>query len=114
MKKDVRKMTILVIGTWLVRPEKQVEFNRLWKRFLEYMKKSPKMFKEVKSLKFFTQTFGGIMGSHVELAEYESLADYETFQAKMKKSKEYMKLLQEFMLLVDPTTITESVLTAIK
>jgi len=107
-------MTILVIGTWLVRPEKQVEYDRLWKRFLEFMKKNPKLFKEVKSLKFYTQTFGGITGSIVELAEYESFAVYEAFQAKMKKNKEYMKLFQEFMLLIDPTAMTESVLTAIK
>jgi len=107
-------MTILVIGTWLVRPEKQVEFSRLWKRFLEYLKKNPKMFKEVKSLKFFTQMFGGIEGTYVELAEYESLADYETFQTRIKKNKEYMKMFQEFMLLVDPTTLSTSVLTAVK
>jgi len=107
-------MTILVMGTWLVKPEKQAEFSRLWQRFLKYMKNNPKLFKEVKSLKFFTQTFGGIMGSHVELAEYESLADYEALHAKLKKNKEYAKLLQEFMLVVDPATITESVLTATK
>jgi hypothetical protein len=92
-------MTVLFISSWVVKPEKQMEYSRLVQRLFEYMKKNPKAFKELKSLKFYTQTFGGIVGSSVELAEYESLADYETFQARMKKDKEHMKMYQEFMLL---------------
>lgn len=110
----MRKLTILVISTWTVKPEKQAEFNRLWKRLLKYMKKNSKMFKEVKSLKFYAQTFGGVAGSCVEMSEYESLADYETVQTRMYKDKEALKLNQEFMLLIDPTTMTQSVLTATK
>jgi hypothetical protein len=68
----------------------------------------------MKSFKIYTQTFGGIGGSSVELVECESLADYETFQARIKKDKEYMKIYQEFMLLVDPATMTDSVLTSLE
>ena len=112
--RDVRKMTILVMGTWFVNPEKQGEFNRLWKKLLGLMKKKPKMFKEVKSIKLLTQTFGGTAGSHVELVEYESLADYEALHARLMKKKEFMKLYQELMLVIEPATMTESVLTALE
>jgi hypothetical protein len=107
-------MTILVMSTWFVKPEKQDEFNRLWKKLLGLMKKKPKMFKEVKSIKLFTQTFGGTAGSQVELVEYESLADYEALQARLMKKKEFMKLYQELMLVIEPATMTESVLTVLE
>ena len=107
-------MTVLVIGTWFVKPEKQVEFSRLWKKLLGLIKKKPKTFKELKSIKFFTQTFGGTAGSIVELAEYESLADYEALHARLMKKKEFMKLYQELMLVIEPATTTESVRTALE
>jgi len=107
-------MTILVIGTWFVKPEKQVEFSRLWKKLLGLMKKKQKMFKEVKSIKLFTRTFGRTASSHVELVEYESLADYEALHARPMKKKEFVKLFQELMLIIEPATMTESVLTALE
>jgi len=106
-------MTILVVSTWVVKPEKQEEFMQLWQRHLKYRKENPEMFKELKSFKLFTQTFGGISGAYVELVEYNSLADYEKLIAKISKDKGFMKMLQEFILLIDPDTLSENVWNAI-
>ena len=103
-------MTVFEVGIWVVKPEKQAEFTKLWKRFLKYLKENPKMFKELKSIKLFTQTLGGITGAYVELAEYDSLADYEKLNKRTLKDAGYMKLFQEFMLIIDPATLTSSVM----
>jgi len=105
-------MTILVVSAWAIKPEKQDEFTQLWQKYLKYKKENPETFKELKSLKLFTQTFGGIYGAYVELGEYNSLADYEKLQARIMKDKGYAKLLQEFLLIVDPATVTSNVWTA--
>jgi len=92
----------------VVKPEKQAEFNSLLQRFLQYTKENPELFKEMKSLKLFTQTFGSISGAYVEMVEFDSLADHEKFHAKSKKDERYMKLYQEAMTLIDTATFSMS------
>ena len=96
-------MAVVVVWKWVVKPEKQAEHNRMMQRYLKWIKANP--IKEVKSMKVFTQTFGGIYGSYVELLEYDSLADYEKFQARLLKDKEYMEILQEFILVIEPAEL---------
>jgi len=98
-------MTVFVIWTWVVKPEKQEEHNRMMQRYLKYIKENPEISRVVKSMKVFTQTFGGIYGSYVELLECDSLADYEKAQARLLKDKEYMEILQEFMLVIEPAEL---------
>jgi len=104
-------MTIFEVGQWVVKPEKQEEFTKWLKRILKYMKDNPKMFKEIKSLKIFTQTFGGIYGAYVELVEYDSLADYERSNKRMQKDEALAKMNKEFMLLIEPTTLSSNLWT---
>jgi len=107
-------MTIVVAETWIVKPEKQAEFTKFWQRYLKYVKNNPKLFKEVKWTKSFTQMFGGTYGTHVELAEYKSLADYEKLFTRLMKDPGFMKIFQEAMLLIDPTTYTMNVWTPLE
>ena len=99
-------MTVFEVGQWMVKPEKQEEFMKLLKRILKYMKDNPKTFKEVRSLKIFTQTFGGIYGAYVELVEFDSLADYERSSKRMQKDEAFVKMNKEFMSLIEPTTLS--------
>jgi len=96
-------MTVFMVGQWVVKPEKKEEHTKLLKRILKHMKDNPKMFKEIKSYKIFTQTFGGISGAYVELVEFDSLADYERSDKRMQKDEALAKMIKEFMLLVEPT-----------
>jgi len=102
------KMTVLIHETYVVRPENQEKFMQLWKRFLEYMKENPETFKEVKSVKLYTQMFGGISGAYVELLEFDSLADHEKLHDRIFKDKEFMKLYQEIMPLFETGMSTTS------
>ena len=111
MKEEVIEMTVVVVWKWVVKPEKQEEHNRMMQRYLKWIKENP--IKELKSFKIFTQTFGGIYGSYVELLEYDSLADYEKVQARLLKDKEYMEILQEFMLVIEPAELCIDVWNAV-
>jgi len=96
-------MTIVVVWKWVVKPEKQEAHNRMMQRYLKWIKKTP--IKELKSIKIFTQTFGGAYGSYVTLLEYDSLADYEKSAARLFKDKEYMEIMQEFILVTEPAEL---------
>jgi len=104
-------MTVFEVDQWMVKPEKQEEFTKLLKRSLKYMKDNPKMFKEVKSQKIFTQTLGGIYGAYVALVEYDSLADYERSSKRMEKDEALAKMNKEFMSLIEPTTLSTNIWT---
>lgn len=106
--KEGEKTTIFVVETYVVRQEKQAEFKSLLKRYLKFMKENPTLFKEMKSWKLFTQTFGSISDAYVELIEYDSLADREKWHTRSLKDKEFMKIRQEAMTLIDATTFSRS------
>lgn len=107
-------MTIVVQETFVVKPEKQAEFTKLWKRYFKYVKDNPKLFKEMKWSKSFTQMFGGTYGAHVELMEFNSLADMEKLNNRTMKDPGLMKLYHEMMLLIDPVTYTSNVWTTLE
>ena len=106
-KEEVKKMTIVVVWKWVVKPEKREEHDHMMERYFKWIKANP--IKEVKSMKVFTQMFGGIYGSYFELLEFDSLADYERVQARLLKDKEYMEMLQEWMRLIEPAELCAEV-----
>lgn len=97
-------MTAFGVETYVVKPEKQAEFMSLYQRILKYIEENPEKFKELKSLKRFIQTFGDICGRHIDMWEFDNLADYENLHKREVKDKEFIKLQQEFTLLIEPTT----------
>jgi len=85
--------------------------HKIAEKILKHMKDNPKIFKEIKSYKIFTQTFGGIYGAYVELVEYDSLADYERSNKRMQKDEALTKMNKEFMSLIEPTTLSSNIWT---
>jgi len=102
-------MSVFVVDTHVVKPEKQEEYVSLMQRLRKYMKEKPETFRELKSIKLFTQTFGGVYGAYVELVEYNSLADYEKLISRILKDEGFMKLFQEIMLLMESGTFSLNV-----
>jgi len=98
----------------VVKPEKQEEHAKLLKRFQKYVKENPKLFKELKSIKTFTQTIGGTSGAYIQIAEYASLADYEKLSKRLLKDAVSTKLNTEFMLVIDPATLTDNIWTQVE
>jgi len=102
-------MTIFLVETYVVKSDKQKEFVSLWKRLITYMRENSEKFKAVKSVKLFAQMFGGTFGGYVEMLEVDSLADFDKWWMRILKDKEYMEIHQEFMLLIDPATLSVNV-----
>ena len=99
-------MSIFVVETCMVKPERREQFKSLMQRVLKYKEENPKLFKEVKSWKLFRQMFGGIAGAYVSMWEFENLADLEKCWAKEEEDEGFMKMHQEFLQLIDPATFS--------
>lgn len=99
-------MTVFIVFTYVVKPEKQAEFKSLLRKWRKYMKENKEKLKEMKSWKLYTQTFGSISGAYIEQVEYDSLAEHEKFNARLLKDKELSKLSQEAMALKDTISMS--------
>ena len=102
-------MSIFIVDTHVVRPEKQGEYKSFLKRFRRYMKQHPETFKGVKSWKVFAQMFGGTAGGYVQLWEFDNMAEVEKSLAKMFRDKGFLEIKQEFDRLIEPVTHSWSV-----
>lgn len=101
-------MTVFIVEMYVVKPEKQAAFKSLLRKWQKYMKENPEKLKEMKSWKLYTQTFGSISGAYIEQVEYGSLAEHEKCNARLLKDKEFSKLYQEAMALIDTATFSMS------
>lgn len=99
-------MSVFVVETYAVTPEKRGKFKSLMQRLLEYKKQNPKLFEEVRSWKLFAQMFGGIAGTYIEMWEFDSMADLEKCWKREDKDEGFMRMHQEFLQLIDPTTFS--------
>lgn len=71
------------------------------------------MFKEVKSIKFFSHQLGGNYGGYVEMWGFESLADLEKWVNKYRKDKDYTTFHPEFIALIVPGTYSINIWTPV-
>jgi hypothetical protein len=106
LQKESSEMSVFVVETYLVLPEKREKFKSLMQRLLQYKEENPKLFEEVRSLKLFTQVFGGIAGTNIELWEFDSMTDIEKCWKREDKDEGFMKIHQQFLQLIDPTTFS--------
>jgi hypothetical protein len=100
-------MTVFLVETYVIKPEKQAEFaayKKKWKKFFAYKEGHLEAFKEVESYKMFSQMLGGNWGGYVEIWEFENLAGLEKFFNKIMKSEYMTKLAPEFASLEVPAT----------
>lgn len=99
-------MSIFVVETCMIKPEKRGEFKSLMNRVRKYKEQNPELFKEVKSWKLFRQMFGGTAGAYVSMWEFENLADLEKCWAKEEKDENFQKMHHELLKLIYPTTFS--------
>jgi len=102
-------MTVFMVETYVVKPEKQGELVSLLQRIAEYKKANPEKFKEMKSKKIFSQLFGGISGRYIEMIEFDNMADAEKYMTREEKDEGFMKLYHEAMLHIVPATYSMNV-----
>jgi len=110
-------MNVVAVSTYVIKYEKQTEFQALMKQFLKFKKANPKIFEGVKSFRLFQQEYGGVYGSYVEMWEFKSKEEMEKFNARMMeqmmKQKEMKKIDTEFQKMVDHATLTSSIWNAV-
>jgi len=98
-------MTVFLVETYVVKPDKLGEFTEFYKKSKTWMKKHPELFKEMKSHKLFSHMVGGKWGGFVEMLEAKSLAHIEKVLSGAIQDKEYKtKILPEFIALIVPGT----------
>jgi hypothetical protein len=105
-------MTVFVVETYVIKPEKQAElaaYKSKWRKFFGYKDGRLLSFKEVKSHRMFSQMLGGNTDGFVEMFEFESLADVEKFSDKLMKSDYVTKLYPVFISLIVPGSRSMSV-----
>ena len=102
-------MSVFLVSTYIVKPEKQEEYKATYRKWIEYKKENPEEFKELKSWRIFTQTFGDIYGKHMEIYEFDSMADYERFVMKLSENKELSEIFKNQMLCFVPDTVSNSI-----
>jgi hypothetical protein len=99
-------MTVIIVETYAIKPEKQSEFKPLLRKWRTYMKENKEKLKEMKSWKLYMQTFGSLTGAYIEQIQYDSLAEHEKLNARLQKDKEFMKLYQAVMAIIDTSTFS--------
>jgi len=97
-------MTVLMVDTYVVKPDKLGDYPAFLKKLKAFIKKRPELFKEAKSVKFFSHMLGGAWGGYVEMYEFESLADFEKCFGRVMQDKEFIKIYAEFASYVVPGT----------
>ena len=107
-------MSIFNVVTFVVRPEKESKVTQLLKELREHFFNNKEVYKEVKSMNFFTQLYGGTYGTFVDLEEYDSLAACEEAQKTMEKDEVVMKIYNELITLFEPSTYSINVWTALE
>jgi hypothetical protein len=102
-------MSVFLISYYVVKPDKQEEYKEMYRRWFKHKKEHPEEFKELKSSKIFTQTFGDTYGKYMEIYEFDSMADYERFVVKASKNFEYSDIFKNQMQIFVPGTVSNSV-----
>jgi len=70
-------MSVFMIVTHVVKPDKQEECKEIWRNWLGYKKENPEEVEEPKSSRLFNQAFGDTYGKYMEIHGFDSLADCE-------------------------------------
>jgi len=102
-------MNVVYVSTYVVKHEKQKEFQALIKQFLKFKKANPKVFEGVKSFRLFQQQYGGVYGSYVEMWEFKSKEEMDRFLTGYVKHRELKEIDTKFQKMVDHTTLTTSI-----
>ncbi len=107
-------MTVFLVRTYIVKPDKLDAHNEWGKKLVALMKKRPDQFAGVKSMRVLSHKYGGCVGEFTAMWGFESLADVEVWEAGFSTVKEEMALRSEFMDLVVPGTYKAAVWESVK
>jgi len=102
-------MSIFIVETYVVRPEKLDEFTPALNEFLKFKKKNPKLFQGLKSWKLYKQEYGGTTHMYVEMWEYSSLEAMERISDRIFAHEEMIKIVKGFHQLIESISFSTSI-----
>jgi hypothetical protein len=100
-------MTVFLVRTYVVKPDKLNEHNAWGKKLVASMKKQPNLFGGVKSLRVLSHKYGGSVGGFTAMWKFESLAEAESWENSFVEVAGQPNLRSEFMALIVPGSYSE-------
>ncbi len=102
-------MTVFIVRTYTVKPNKIEEHLAWGKKLVAMMKKQPKLFGGVRSMRVLRHKYGGNVGGFTAMWKFDSLADAERWEQGFVDVKEQADLRAEFLSLIVPGSYSECI-----
>jgi hypothetical protein len=98
-------MAEFIVVTWATVQNRLQQHDEAVDTILSYWRDNAKRFR-LNSLRYFSQGIGGnpFGYGHVMIYEFESLADWETFESEMAEDKEALALKEQLFANIDLAT----------
>jgi hypothetical protein len=100
-------VTVFLVRTYTVKPDKYEEHNAWGKKLIALMKKKPELFSGVQSMRVLRNKYGGAVGGFTAMWKFSSLKDAEEWETGFAKVKEKIPLWQEFAVLLVPGSYSQ-------
>jgi hypothetical protein len=102
-------VTVFIVRTYTVKPDKLAEHNLWGKKLVALMKTKPGLFGGVQSMRVLSHKYGGQVGGYTAMWKFSSLQDAEKWEKDFTVIKEEMTLRQEFLELVVPGSYRQEI-----
>jgi hypothetical protein len=101
-------MTVFVVRTYTVKPECQKAHLEWGKKLVAMLKKQPKQFSKVRSMRVYSNKYGGAVGGFTAMWKFDSLADAQDWEQGFVEVKAEADLRSEFLGLIVPGSYTQA------
>lgn len=102
-------MTVFIVRTYVVKPDKLKEHLTWGKKLVAMMKKQPQKFGGVRSMRVLSHRYGGNVGGFTAMWKFDSLAEAERWEQGFVDVKEEADLRSEFLSLLVPSSYSECI-----
>jgi len=102
-------LTVFIVRTYVVKPDKLKEHNEWGKKLVALMKKQPRLFRGAKSMRVLSHKYGGKVGGFTAMWKFDSLADAEQWERGFVEVKESAELRAAFLSLIVPGSYSECI-----
>jgi len=102
-------VTVFVVRTYTVKPDKYAEHNAWGKKLVALLKKKPGLFGGVQGMRVLRHKYGGQVGGFTAMWKFNSLQDAEEWENGFTVVKEEVALRQEFMELIVPGSYRQEI-----
>jgi len=102
-------LTVFVVRTYIVQPDKLKAHNDWGKKLVNSMKKQPQLFRGVKAMQVLRHKYGGNVGAFTAMWKFDNLANAEKWEQEFVEVEAKANLRSEFLSLIVPGSYSESI-----